>query len=145
MKKGIFIGIWVDDIVICCENKERANEVKRDIANEFPIDERGEISEFLRMEFKYENGQLSISQEKYVNKLLDEFGMTHCKTVETPMVIGKAVKTTKVCDVNYRKLSGGLLYIATNTCPDISFSVAYLSRSLNNPSLTDWECGKRIL
>ena len=76
------------------------------------------------MEFKYENGQLSISQEKYVNKLLDEFGMTHCKTVETPMVLSKVVKTTIVCDVNYRKLIGGLLYIATNTRPDIS-SIIY--------------------
>ena len=66
------------------------------------------------MEFKYADGQLSISQEKYVNKLLTEFGMTQCKAVTTPMVPGKPVKSTKVCDMNYRKLIGGLLYIATN-------------------------------
>ena len=61
------------------------------------------------------------------------------------MVSGKVVKTTKVCDVNDRKLISGLLYIATNTRPGISLSVAYLSQSLNNPSLTDWEYGKQIL
>ena len=55
MKEGIFIGIWVDDIVICCENEDRANDFKCDIAREFPIDDRGEISECRGMEFKYEN------------------------------------------------------------------------------------------
>ena len=145
MKKGIFIGIWVDDIVICCENEDKANEFKREMAGKIQIDDRGQISEFLGMDFTYENGQLSISQEKYVNKLLNEFGMMQCKPVATPMVLGKAVKSTKLCDTNYRKLIGGLLYVATNTRPDISFSVAYLSRSLNNPSVTDWEYAKRIL
>ena len=72
--------------MICCENEDKANEFKREIAGKIQIDDRGPTSEFLGMDFTYENGQLSISQEKYVNKLLNEFGMMQCNPVATPMV-----------------------------------------------------------
>ena len=100
MKSEIFIGIWVDDIVICCENEDKANKFKHKIARKFQIDDCRQISEFLGMEFKYVNGQLCISQEKYVTKLLTEFGMMQCKAVTTRMALGKPVKSTKVCDMN---------------------------------------------
>ena len=125
--------------MICCENEDKANEFKREIASKFPIDDRRQMSECLRMEFMYIKTQLSICQEKYINKLLNEFGMMQRKAIRTPMVLGKAVKSTKLCDTNYRKLIGGLLHIASNMRPVISFSVAYLSRNLNSPSMTNWE------
>ena len=47
MKSGIFIGIWVDDIVICCENEDKANEFKHEIARKFQIDNAGKFLNFL--------------------------------------------------------------------------------------------------
>lgn len=71
--------------------------------------------------------------------------MTQCKAVAITTVLGKPAKSTKVCDVSYPDLIGDLLYIAINKRPDISFSAAYSSRNLNNPPVTDWEYGRRIL
>jgi hypothetical protein len=48
-------------------------------------------------------------------------------------------------DVPYQRAVGSLMYVATSTRPDISFSVATLSQFMRNPGSTHWEAAKRVL
>ena len=45
----------------------------------------------------------------------------------------------------YRKLIGKLLYVSTNTRPDIAASVGILSQKISKPTKTDFIEAKRII
>lgn len=73
--------------------------------------------------------------------------MSNCSACDSPMVgskqfteRGEEMKNPTL----FRRLIGALQY-ATNTRPDISFSVNKLSRYLNKPTVDQWRAAKRVL
>lgn len=72
--------------------------------------------------------------------------MQDCKGNRTPMETKFSATTSQnVIEVPYKELVGSLLYISTNTRPDITFAVSYLSRFLDKPTQELWTAGKRVL
>lgn len=98
---------------------------------------------------------ISLTQQKYINDLLSRFNMCDSKVVSTPMDLSLKINkqscanikdnSTKSKDVPYQQLIGSLLYLSTNTRPDISFSVSYLSQYNNNYGQMHWNAAKRVL
>ena len=72
------IFIWVDDINIAASSNDILNSVKRSLCNRFKMKDLGQLSWFLGMEFKFENGYISVGQQKYLDKMLDRFNITDC-------------------------------------------------------------------
>ena len=52
-------------------------------------------------------------------------------------------KVPKMENLPYRSLVGSLLYVATETRPDIAFAVFQLSRHLDEPSEEHWNAAIR--
>ncbi|KAJ0599631.1 putative RNA-directed DNA polymerase [Helianthus annuus] len=108
----------------------------------------GRLHYFLGMEVLYENGNIILSQRKYMRNLLEKYRMTQCNTVSTPMEYG--LKLSKddpedfVDEGVYRSLVGSPMYL-TNTRPDIMFAVSKVSRFMEHPKKSHWEAAKRIL
>ncbi|MGR0202325.1 hypothetical protein, partial [Klebsiella pneumoniae] len=50
-----------------------------------------------------------------------------------------------VDNVPYRRLVCSLMYLATTVRPDIAYSVSFLSRFLDKPTLCLWKATKRVL
>jgi hypothetical protein len=90
-----------------------------------------------------------ITQEGYIGRVLERFGMSDCKPVATPMDKDKPherEEEEEACDKTlYQQLIGSLGWIAIGTRPDISFAVSYLGRFGANPSRQHWVCAKRVL
>ena len=99
--------------------------------------------------------KISLSQEAYVNNLVDRFHLQNATTVTTPLAPGAILSkdqcpTTlleqqKMVNNNYRELIGSLQYASLATRPDISFAVNKLAQFLNNPGQAHVEAAIRIL
>eukprot|EP00253_Pinus_taeda_P019337 PITA_19337 len=94
-----------------------------------------------------ENG-IFISQEKYVNEVLERFNMQENKATITPTVMGlKFSKEDGSKDFDpslYKSTVGSLMYLTT-TRPDIMFVVSLISRFMERPKEAHWQVAKRIL
>jgi len=111
----------------------------------------GPVSHFLAMVItrQEQKRQIYVSQQGYIDRVLETFAMTECKPVATPIdkdKPGPRMGGDPSCDQDlYLKLIGSLCWIAIATRPDISFAVSYLGRFNADPSLIHWTCAKRVL
>ena len=62
--KTIMVAVYVDDLLIASDDEEIVVKLKRGIKKEFQIKDLGEAKYCLRIEFKQEDGRVSLSQEK---------------------------------------------------------------------------------
>lgn len=123
-------------------------ECEQILSSEFKIQNLGEVRIYLGIQVEKRNGMYFIHQSKYIHKILKEFGMADARNSDIPLSVnyGKADESDVLRDNNeYRRLIGSLLYLPTNTRPDIAASVAILSQKITNPNQEDWNETKRIL
>ncbi|KAG5871041.1 hypothetical protein JTB14_021188 [Gonioctena quinquepunctata] len=106
-----------------------------------------EVKTFLGMEISKNEKDLKITQTRMITRLLEKFSMTETRKVATPMEVNFQVKEEEpiINNVPYRRIICSLMYLSLVSRPDISYSVAYLSRFLDKPRKSTWEAGKRIL
>ena len=77
--------VYVDDIVLTCDDMEGMQELKKYLAKEFEIKDLGNLKFFLGIEVARSKHGIFISQRKYVLDLLQETGMLGSKACDTPM------------------------------------------------------------
>lgn len=143
-KKDCWLVIYVDDILIIGKDKS----IIEDLKAEFNAKDLGEIKRFLGMEVIRNSEEIAITQEGFINKILERFGMEECRGAQTPMEIQFNLlveKNEEIIKVPYRELIGSLMYLTVTSRPDITFAVSYLSRYLDKPTTLLWTAGKRIL
>eukprot|EP00253_Pinus_taeda_P029617 PITA_29617 len=124
------------------------NGFEKFMKEEFEMTDMGLLRYFLGIEVDQNENGIFISQEKYVNKVLDRFNMQECKAAITPTVIGlKLSKEDSSKDFDpslYKSIVGSLMYL-TATRPDIMFVVSLISRFIERPKEAHWQAAKRIL
>jgi hypothetical protein len=150
----MMIIFWVDDIILACKDIKRITEVKAALNHEFNMDDRGELSWYLGIEFRrLKDGSIFMSQQKYINNILQRFNMKDCKPVKTPAQIGLQL-TQSINDDHtltaensfpYREVIGSLIYLMMATRPDISWIVSRLSQYLERPQQMHITAAKRVL
>eukprot|EP00253_Pinus_taeda_P030413 PITA_30413 len=92
-------------------------------------------------------GDIFLSQTKYLKKILKKYGMEDVKPVCTPMVTGCSLsandESTVVHQPTYRSMIGSLRYLI-GTRPDIMHVVGLVGRFQENPKETHLQAVKRI-
>ena len=76
--------IWVDDILIASNSDSCLYDIKQAFKDNFNIKDLGTISRFLGIDFVFEKDEISMSQARYIEKLLERFNMHNCKAKLTP-------------------------------------------------------------
>jgi hypothetical protein len=152
----IYVGVYVDDLVIMCEDLDEIRKVKSELSKKFDMQDFGPASTILGMKLTYnrQEGVLSLSQDKYIGEILKKYNLQDCTGVVTPMTAGmKYTKSMSPKDekgkvqmskVPYRSAIGSLMYVMTCTRPDIATAVGVLSRFSENPGRDHWEGVKRV-
>nr|GEW58322.1 ribonuclease H-like domain, reverse transcriptase, RNA-dependent DNA polymerase [Tanacetum cinerariifolium] len=102
----------------------------------FEMSDLGLLAYYLGIEVTQTNGDISIRQSAYMNKILKEAGMIGCNETLIPMDPGtrltKVIEGTMVNSTEYQSIFGCLRYIL-HTRPDLSYSVGLLSRFMQEP------------
>lgn len=139
--------IWVDDIVIAASNEEVMNKFKETLKSEFKMKDLLQIKYFLGIEFEQIEGEISMSQSRYIMKLLEKFRMSECKPRSTPCEIKlESANPGESVDFNeYREIVGSLIYLAMCTRPDIAWVVSRLSQHLAAPRAEDLVTARHVL
>jgi len=96
-----------------------------------------------------------LSQQTYINKVLERFQMYDCKPIDNPIAksenlcLDMCPKTQdeieKMAHVPYANVVGSLMYAMMCTRLDICYAVGLVSRFQCNPRLAHWKAVKRIL
>ncbi|CAN0866868.1 Retrovirus-related Pol polyprotein from transposon TNT 1-94, partial [Linum grandiflorum] len=96
-----------------------------------------------------------LSQEKYIEKVLQRFSMDGAKAVSCPLANHFQLSTkqcpstnaekTEMDRIPYASAVGSLMYAMVCTRPDIAHAVGVVSRFLSNPGKEHWAAVKWIL
>ncbi|KAJ4736375.1 Transposon Ty1-NL2 Gag-Pol polyprotein [Rhynchospora pubera] len=153
----VILLLYVDDMLIARNSMKEINNLKQELAKEFEMKDLGPASQILGMRISRDRaaGTLILSQEKYINKVLERFRVQDAKPRCTPLggqlklSKAQAPKTDEERDhmaaVPYASAIGSLMYAMVCTRPDISQAVGVLSRFMANPGMAHWEAVKWLL
>ena len=152
----IYIGLYVDDIIVCGNKIAIVNDVKKRIGSKFKCKDLGEIKKYLGITItrNRKNRIITLSMKDYIDKMLDQFGMSKCNIRSTPVEY-KSVPNKSMCpttpddiaymnNIPYSNAVGELMYLSVTTRPDISYAVSLYSRYMQNPGRMHWEGVKNI-
>jgi len=100
-------------------------------------------------------GILRLSQESYIDKVLDRFSMKDSKPGDIPIAKGDKfslkqclnndLERTEMQKIPYASTVGSLMYAQVCTRPDIAFVIGVLGKYLSNLGLQHWKAVKRIM
>ncbi|KAK7605374.1 hypothetical protein V9T40_007232 [Parthenolecanium corni] len=125
------ILIYVDDILFASNNVNDLLEIKSKLGNKFDMVDLKEVKQFLGINISYSNNVMTLSQEKYIEKLIRKFDQASFN-VYTPIEKNLKLEVNENGAPNvklpYRQLIGSLLYVSMATRPDICYSVNYFSK-----------------
>ena len=156
-EKYIMLLLYVDDMLIVGHDKNMISKLKKDLGSQFAMKDLGPAQQILGMRIirDRKKKRLWLSQEKYIEKVLNRFNMKDAKSVSTPLAAHfKLSADLCPCDdkekeemskIPYASAVGSLMYAMVCTRPDIAHSVGVVSRFLANPGKKHWEAVKWIL
>ena len=93
------------------------------------------------------NGGVTLAQSHYVEKILNRFGYSDCKSSPTPYDPTELQKNQRITrdQLRYSQIIGSLMYLVSATRPDISFAVSKLSRFVSNSDDEHWKALERVM
>ena len=124
------------------------SEFKEAMQSEFQMTNIGLMKYYMGIEVdQFEKG-IFICEQKYAIDILKRFKMNKCNPTNTPIEIGTKLinkdEGTSIDYTLYKRFAGSLMYLAT-TRPNIMYVVSLISRFMENPKISHWKVGKRIL
>ncbi|MBW0487381.1 hypothetical protein O181_027096 [Austropuccinia psidii MF-1] len=113
----------------------------------------GKADLMLGIKIYQNNEHIGLSQEHYVNSILELYGMSDCCPVATPLIPNEHLETRSQeetmefenLNTNYRSAIGSLSYISTAIRPDVSYAVSCLLQFLEKPRIQKWNTFIHVL
>jgi hypothetical protein len=125
------LPLYVDDMIITGDDPKYISFVKARLSDQFLMSDLGPLRYFLGIEIYSTPEGFFLSQEKYIQDLLDRASLTDHRTVETPMELNVHLVVTNgeplKDPTRYRCIVGNLVYLGV-TRPDILYYVYILSQ-----------------
>lgn len=135
----ILIGLFVDDI-LSSGQPEQLDSLFRDISSVFKLKDLGEVSKIVGLEIKRTSEIITVDQSQFIRLILEKFGMSDCKPMDTPMIANNESSKMEFEDKSlFRQAVGSLNYLSVGTRPDISYAVYHVSTKMVNPTVSDWK------
>ncbi|GKV52757.1 hypothetical protein SLEP1_g59325 [Rubroshorea leprosula] len=146
----LILLLYVDDMLIVGHDTKKIATLKTYLSKSFSMKDLGPAKQILGMKIfrDRKNKKLWLSQERYIEKVLDKFNMSKAKPVGTPLA-GHFKLSTEQCptskeeaeymkNVPYASTVGSLMYAMVCTRPDIAHAVRVVSKFLSNPGKQHW-------
>ncbi|KAG7844623.1 hypothetical protein KL940_005426, partial [Ogataea angusta] len=108
----------------------------------------GPVTTFLGLNIRQTPQSITLSLSSYLTSILQDFGLDTCNPVTTVSTTTEWVSDRDVPLTDptlFRSMVGKLLFAANTARPDITFTVAKLSRYLKQPSQNHLTIAKHVL
>ena len=150
MKPNMMIVIFVDDCAISFKNDSDYIKLIKDLRElGFELTEEGDFTKFLGINFERTNSKITMTQTGLIDRIATATGLSNSNANHTPTTqeaLGKDIEGPAMKDNwNYRSIIGMLLYLSTNTRPDIAFAVSQAARFSNDPKQSHATAVKTIV
>ncbi|KAI3719408.1 hypothetical protein L6452_20305 [Arctium lappa] len=130
-KDTLLVQIYVDDIICGSTKDQMCRDFEELMHKSFKMSSMGELTFFLGLQVKQQKDGIFISQSKYVQDILDKYGLSDSKPASTSMETHKQITADlegEDVDVHlYRSMIGSLMYL-TASRSDIMFPVCVCAR-----------------
>ena len=150
-KKGMIVVLYVDDAGIGAKSKAAVDELVQQLKDKgFELTQEGSFSEFLGIDFvARHDGSIVLTQTGLIDKVLAASGLEDCKPNLMPALaqaLGSDPDGLPMDESwNYLSILGMLLYLSTNTRPDIAFAVSQAARFSAAPKQSHATAVKSII
>ncbi|KAL4011851.1 hypothetical protein IC575_028915 [Cucumis melo] len=143
--KFIILVLYVDDILLATNDFDLLCQTEEFLSKNFEMKDMSETSYVITIEIFRDrtHGLLGLSQNAYINKVLEKFKMDKCSSSVVPIKKGdkfslmqcpkNELERNQMETIPYASTVGSLLYAQTCTRPDISFAMDMLGRYQSNP------------
>lgn len=144
--------LYVDDQIFCGKDKSKIDAmIKKLQADGHQLDEEDAIEDvysFLGISIERKDNSITLTQAGLIKKFLETVKMTDCKIIGTPANLEPLGSDKHGMpfneDWNYASAVGQLLYLSSNSRPEIQFAVHQCARFTHNPKHSHAQAVKRI-
>ncbi|KAG8493315.1 hypothetical protein CXB51_010698 [Gossypium anomalum] len=153
----IILLLYVDYMLIVGQNTSRIEKLKQELSKSFAMKDLGPAKQILgiRLTRDRKARKLWLSQERYIEKVLQRFSMDKAKAVNTPFAIHFRVSVKhspstekekeEMQKIPYSSAVGSLIYAMVCTRPDLAYVIGTVSQFLSNPGREHWNAVKWIM
>ena len=148
----ITLFLYVDDLLLFGSDLKLLEQVKGMLSKKFKMKDLGEVSYYLGMQVSRNDKGIFVSQQRYIEVMLEKYGLSDANPVETPLPhkfnvhahdVDRVVSGDKVKE--YQSMVGSLMYASTTTHPEIAYAVLQLSKVQASPRLYHLKVAKRVM
>ena len=142
--------VYVDDSILIGRDRTKIDAMIENLAIDLELTREGDLAAFLGIQINKstENGSLKLTQEGLIKRVLQATGLEDCRASSTPAnkeTLGTDKDGPPTTETwNYRSVVGMLLYLASNSRPDIAFAVHQCARFSHCPRATHEIAVKKI-
>ena len=139
--------VFVDDIILASPDDATLSALKSMFMGRFKMTDMGILDWFLGISIENDNACIRMSQNLYIEKLLEKFAMQDChgvKSLGDMSMFRDDISDRLSCNKLYRSAIGALVYLMTCTRPDLSYIVTKLSQYLEKPTKAHWLAMKQV-
>lgn len=125
--------IYVDDGILIGSNPTELAQKGEELCTKFKMTATKKPKVFVGLEIAQEDKKIRLTQKRYIEKILEDYGMKNAKPATILMLRSEKSKTTLRNSLFlYKEMVGSMLYVSSRTRPDISYAVNYSSRYTEN-------------
>ncbi|KAK2073821.1 hypothetical protein P8C59_008070 [Phyllachora maydis] len=152
-----FIVTYIDNCLFIGPNIGYITDLKKRLNKVYAIEDLGPAAYFLGVQIIRDrpNRRLWLNQSQYIEEAVSRFNLADSKPISIPLQPGLVSQlqleediTSHLCNSMeiklYQSLVGTAMYIMLLTRVDISFTVQWLSRSLNRPTKSHLNAAKNL-
>jgi hypothetical protein len=150
MKANMMMIIFVDDCAISYKHQSDYVALINGLRElNFDLTEEGSFTKILGINFERTGNKIKMTQTGLIDRIISTTGLINANPNRTPTTQEALGKDPNGQDMkepwSYRSVIGMLLYLSTNTRPDIAFAVSQAARFSNNPKQSHATAVKTIV
>ena len=134
-KGYVIVCLYVDDMLILGNNDEIIKATKSWLTSKFDMKDMGVADVILGIKISKSQDGLALTQDHYVNKILEKFNKNDPNIGKTPIYVNLHLRnktSDAISQVEYSRIIGSLMYLMNYTRSNIAYSVSKLNRFSSN-------------
>jgi hypothetical protein len=147
-RKHLYVSAHVDDFKVVSADPKDADWVILKLMEHFEIKDLGRIKHYLGIDVTMTDDGIKLSQESYIDALLESFGMNQARPHQMPLDQGIVIDDLPDPSINvteYQRGVGSLQYLSDKTRPDIARAASLLAEWNSKPTPKCWTSLKHVL